>query len=96
MNNTFEKLKTILIREYHLTPDLVTPEATLEELNIDSLGIAELLFNVEDEFQIALPPEPAQLLNVGDVVRYIDALVVAQHARVLQPHTDATPGAVVS
>jgi acyl carrier protein len=41
--------------------------------------VAELLFNVEDEFHIELPPESVSLPNLGDVVRFIDALVLAQH-----------------
>ena len=40
--------------------------------------MAELLFNVEDEFGITLPPEPVQLPTLGDVVNFIDALILAQ------------------
>ncbi|MBC7731291.1 MAG: acyl carrier protein, partial [Bacteriovorax sp.] len=75
---TFETLRTILIREYQLAPDTLTMDAALEGLGIDSLGVAELLFSVEDEFGISLPPEPLQLLTLGDVVRFIDDLLLAQ------------------
>ena len=40
--------------------------------------MAELLFNVEDEFGITLPPEPINLPTVGHVVRFIDALILAR------------------
>ena len=76
--STFERLRAILVRDYKLAPEALTPEAPLEGLGIDSLGVAELLFNVEDEFGITLPPEPVQLPTVGDVVDYIDRLIVAQ------------------
>ena len=75
---TLERLRTILVRDYKLAPDVLVPEAPLESLGIDSLGAAELLFNVEDEFGITLPPEPVQLPTLGDVVRYIDQLVAEQ------------------
>lgn len=78
MSTTFETLRTILVREYQLAPDTLTADAALEGLGIDSLGVAELLFSVEDEFGISLPPEPLQLLTLGDVVRYIDDLLMSQ------------------
>lgn len=78
MSTTFDTLRTILVREYQLAPDRLTSDAALEGLGIDSLGVAELLFSVEDKFGISLPPEPLQLLTLGDVVRYIDDLLLAQ------------------
>ena len=78
MTTTLERLRAILVRDYRLDPEALVPEAPLEGLGIDSLVVAELLFNVEDEFSIALPPEPVQLPTLGDVVRYIDQLVAEQ------------------
>ena len=79
MTTTFERLRAILVKDYKLEPEKLTLDAPLEGLGIDSLGVAELLFNVEDEFRITLPPEPVQLPTIGDVVRYIDELLAAQH-----------------
>lgn len=56
----------------------LTLDARLDSLGIDSLGTVELLWNVEDAFRIKLPTEPVELSTVGDVVRYIEELVVAQ------------------
>jgi len=75
---TLERLQAILVRDYRLAPEALVAEAPLESLGIDSLGVAELLFNVEDEFGIVLPAEPVQLPTLADVVRYIDELVAAQ------------------
>jgi len=100
---TFERLYAILQKDYKLTPDQLTADAPLEALGIDSLGVAELLFNVEDEFKINLPPEPVQLLTIGDVAQFIDRLIAAQHGRAdatetidistpaAQPHTAVSP-----
>ncbi|MEO6322664.1 MAG: acyl carrier protein [Polaromonas sp.] len=79
MTTTFDRLCAILAKDYKLEADQLTPETPLESLGIDSLGVADLLFNVEDEFRVTLPPEPAQLLTIGDVSRFIDGLVAAQH-----------------
>ena len=90
MSSTFEKLRAILVRDYKLAPDALTLDAPLDGLGIDSLGVAELLFNVEDEFGLKLPPEPVDLPTIADVVRYIDDLSAAQHG------AGATAGAAVA
>ena len=77
MISTFERLRAILVKDYQLDPEAVTMQANLESLGIDSLGVAELLFSIEDEYRVTLPPEPADLCTVGEVVTYIDALVAA-------------------
>ena len=76
---TFDRLCSILLKDYKLTPDQLSVDAPLEALGIDSLGVADLLFNVEDEFKISLPPEPVQLLTIGDVAQFIDRLTAAQY-----------------
>lgn len=75
---TFERLRAVLLRDYPLDAAALTPDAPLEALGIDSLGLAELLFNVEDEFGIRLPPEPVRLATLGEVVAFIDGLIGAQ------------------
>lgn len=89
MKTTFDRLRAILIKDYKFTPDVLVPAAPLEDLGIDSLGTAELLFNIEDEFGVTLPPDPVQLTTLGDVVCFIDGLVALQRAGKVQ--TDPTP-----
>ena len=79
MTTTFERLRTMLIADYASAPESLTLDTPLEALGIDSLGLAELLFNVEDEFKLTLPTQPVPLPTIGDVVAYIDALVAAQN-----------------
>ncbi len=79
MKTTFQRLQTIVARDYKLDTETITPDSSLESLGIDSLGVAELLFNIEDEFQVTLPMEPVQnLTSVGDVARFIDTLIAAK------------------
>ena len=80
MTTTFDRLCTILAKDYKLERDQLTPETPLESLGIDSLGVADLLFNVEDEFRVTLPPEPVQLVTIGDVSGFIDSLIAAKPA----------------
>ena len=78
MNTTLDRLRLQLVKDYKLDPAQLTPDARLETLGIDSLGVAELMFNIEDEFKVTIPGEPVVLKTVGDVVGYIDDLVAAQ------------------
>lgn len=75
---TYERLQQMLATEYNLRPEKLTLAARLEELGIDSLGVMELLFKVEEEFHVRLPTELEELTTVGEVVNYIDRLVAAQ------------------
>ncbi len=93
MISTFERLRAILVKDYQLAPDAVTMQAKLESLGIDSLGVAELLFSIEDEFRVTLPPEPVDLATVGEVVNYIDALVAGRRPAALQPYLAGDAGA---
>jgi acyl carrier protein len=78
MTSTFDRLSAILMKDYKLQPDRLTLDAPLESLGIDSLGTVELLWNIEDAFQIKLPSDPVELPTLGDVVRYVDELIAKQ------------------
>jgi acyl carrier protein len=84
MTTTFDRLQAILIKDYQFAPDVLVPDSVLEDLGIDSLGTAELLFNIEDEFGVTLPPESVQLTTLGDVVGFIDDLILTQGRSRLQ------------
>jgi len=80
---TLQSLQAIFKANFDLAPEVLQPEASLEDLEIDSLSMIEVLFAVEDEFKITVPSEPAawrsQMITVGDLVAYVDKLVAEQH-----------------
>ena len=80
MSNTFAQLNAALVKNYQLAPEALTLEATFKDLGMDSLDVAEMLFNVEDEFKVVFPIESEHLSKVGDVVGCIDQLIAAQGA----------------
>lgn len=80
MSTTFEPLSAILVRDYKVEPERLTLDASLEGLGIDSLGAVELLWTMEDTFNIKLPASHVELATLGDVVRYLDELVARQSA----------------
>jgi acyl carrier protein len=92
MNTTFERLQAILVKDYKVAPETLTVDARLDSLGLDSLGVVELLWNVEDEFKVSLPSEPVPLSTVGDVVLFIDALIQAQRGAGAQAGVAGIPG----
>jgi acyl carrier protein len=76
---TLARLQTILIENYPLQRDVLTRNALLEDLEIDSLGVMELFFSIEDEFKLNVPNDKVNLKTLGDVVDYIDRLAADQH-----------------
>lgn len=79
--STYARLTEILASDYNLPPEKLVPGARLEELGVDSLGVMELLFKIEDEFRIQVPSDQVELATVEDVVNYIDRLVAEQTAQ---------------
>lgn len=76
--STLETLQDLLIRDYGLSREQVAPETTLESFGVDSLGMMELLFEIEKTFGIVIPNEHVELRTVGQVVDYINKLASEQ------------------
>lgn len=75
---TLETLQDILVRDYNLQREQLTPDAKLASLNMDSLSLLELMFKIEDRYSVKITGDtPTDLVTVGDVVRYIDGLLAA-------------------
>lgn len=64
------RLKSLLVSELGLDEEKINAEATFEEdLEVDSLGVVELLMALEDEFGVEIPDEEAEnILTVGQAV----------------------------
>ena len=69
------RLKRILVEELDLEEDKLHPDANFEEdLDVDSLGVVELLMALEDEFGVEIPDEEAeQITTVGEAAALIKA-----------------------
>ena len=59
-----------------MSPDLIGREATFEELKFDSLDGINILFALENEFDINIPDEAArQIKSIPEMVEGIDTLL---------------------
>jgi acyl carrier protein len=73
VTEVFEKVKNLFVDELGIDAEKVTMEAKLEEdLDIDSLGIVEVVMAFEDEFEIEIDDE--ELTDVGTVGHAVNLL----------------------
>jgi len=87
---TLEQLSRILVQRYKLDPARLTPDQRLDGLGIDSLGMVEILFFIEEEFGVHLPSEGFSFGTIGEAATYIDGLIAAQKTAP-QPASEQTP-----
>ena len=70
----------VLSEKYDVDPAVISPEATLTELGLDSLTVVELLFDVEDEFKIEIPEERATFETLAEAAALVEELLRAKGA----------------
>lgn len=75
MMNAYPLILDTLQNRYDIDTSSVTPETTLETLGVDSLGLVELLFEVEDQLGIAAPRDFASPTTVSDLVTIVEAMM---------------------
>ena len=73
-------LSEFLQKRENIDPARVTPEASLEELKVDSLLLLELLFEFEDKLGVSIPHDIPPPKTVGDLLEIVDGLKVGKGA----------------
>ena len=71
-----ERVIKIIANTQHLALEKIQPESSFQELGIDSLDGINILFAVENEFNINIPDEAAQTIrSVREMVDGIEKLM---------------------
>lgn len=76
--DTFATLRDIIVDKFEKDPAEITPEATFETLDIDSLDTFDIIFEAEEKFGIKVPNEQVDIKTVQDVVSLLDRLRAEQ------------------
>ncbi|HXU92748.1 MAG TPA: phosphopantetheine-binding protein [Gallionella sp.] len=71
-------IQQMMVKQFDLKIENLTPDATLESLGLDSLSVIEFMFNLEDELEIKLPDERVELKTLKDVTDLVDKLIAEQ------------------
>ena len=76
-NEVFNKVKGLFVEDLGIDESKGTMEAKLEEdLEIDSLGIVEVVMAFEDEFDIEIDDEElADVSTVGEAVKLLHSKI---------------------
>jgi len=77
--DTFEKVKSIIVDLLGVEPEKVTRDARFrEDLEADSLDLVELIMEVEEQFGWTISDEEAQQLRtVGQAVDFVEKRMAA-------------------
>ena len=80
-----DQIISIIAREAILEPAAVHPDMTLDELGLDSLGLVEVIFAIEEAFDISVPfnanePEKSDfdISTVRSIIAGIERLIAEQ------------------
>lgn len=81
------RIKAIIAEQAMLEPDQIEDGATPGDLGIDSLGLVESIFALEEEFDISIPfnanePDKSDfdISNMGTIIAAVERLVALKAA----------------
>ena len=74
MDGVFEVLRDFLKERQDIDPAKITPDATLEELGIDSLMMMELFFEFEEKLGMDLDEAKEVPKTIGELVDIVKRL----------------------
>jgi len=76
----------IVSKQAKVEADAVKPETRLADLDLQSIDIVELVFAIEEKFDIEVPYAPSDqnaagisFKTVGDIINAVNDLVAKQH-----------------
>lgn len=75
---TLAVIREMIAASAEVPLESLDPSRPLEELNVDSLTVLEVMFDVEDRFKIKMPEERVPLRTLHDIADLVDRLVAQQ------------------
>ena len=80
-----QRVAEIIAEQAMLDPEAIKPETTLDDLGLDSLALVEVVFGIEEAFDISVPfnaNEPAasefDISKVAHIVAGVKQLIAAK------------------
>jgi acyl carrier protein len=76
-----ERVRKVIATSKRIPEDRVTIDSAFEELGIDSMDAVEILFALENEFDINIPDEEVKTVrNVRQMAEGVERLLAAKSA----------------
>jgi acyl carrier protein len=76
--SSLAELQELIHKKYGLASDMLEPDKPMTELGLDSLAIAEFLFEVEDHFAIRLSDDDPEIDTLRKLSVLVDRTVAAK------------------
>jgi len=73
--SSFSSVAKLLAERLEVDISTIHPDTDLESLGADSLTVVELIFDLEDEFDVKLGDERPELVVVQDIADNLDRLL---------------------
>ena len=82
MDNTQDAIFAIIAKEAHIPVEKISLESTLKDLEIDSLDVVQIIFELEDRFGITLPDRDPTVDtdSVRGLVAAVERLIAEKNA----------------
>jgi acyl carrier protein len=75
-NDLTQRVISVIAKTQRLAPEKISPASTFEELGLDSLDSVNILFALEEEFNINVPDEEARdIRGVAQMIEGVEKLV---------------------
>ena len=80
MSSTEQIIFDIIAKTCSVERDRITLDSTLKDLDVHSLDAVQVLFEIEDQFDIAVPEREVQYSagTLGDLINGVDKLLAAK------------------
>jgi acyl carrier protein len=72
--NTLQQLTELIHKKFDIETSVLQPDLPMEEYGMDSLSLAELLFTIEEDFDIEFPERPENIDTLTGLAALIDQL----------------------
>jgi acyl carrier protein len=77
---SLQHLQDIIREKFNLDPAAFDPHQSMRDQGLDSLAVAEFLFEVEDRLGLTLPDEHMQVETLAGLAELIDRMRAEQAA----------------
>lgn len=72
--STLDELKQLIVTNFGIEADSLKADAPLADYGLDSLALAELLFSIEEHFDLDFPDERSEVNTLAGLAALIDEL----------------------
>ncbi|MBV8658044.1 MAG: acyl carrier protein [Burkholderiales bacterium] len=80
MSTTLKQLEELIIEKYGIAAEELSADRPLAEYGLDSLSQVELLFSVEEHFNIEIAEDRAHVGSLAELATLVDTILAEKAA----------------